>query len=399
MKKIALVLSSFFLWGLTSCMEKAEVREKPVTEVTDLKVPADFTWKMSHDVLLTVESPIETVVEVFTSEKCGESDLLATLPAPVQEMTLSVANTVQKLYVRYVKKDGAKAVVTSNAMITRATSDFTVKLPEDTGEYSDVRDGCVLKYPAGGYGTILFEDNWPEKGDYDLNDLVAHYLIQIDYAKTGAREIEAIIVNVKLTALGGSYPYQLCMQAKSLKSNDASVDDYGSYTTGTYEVISTGDEPFTVAFDWRNMKGSNGGSYYNTEDGHLALGSLDDNQVRFVIYLDEIMTTKEFPHDSFDFFIRRTDGKMSEIHLRGYEPTDAFVNGYAAEAGGMGNAYYSSADNFVWGIKVPKNIAHPKERVSILKAYPEFEGWVTSGGTENGEWYEHCEAANCVPLK
>lgn len=283
----------------------------------------------------------------------------------------------------------------STGTVTRAATDLTVKLPEEAGEET-TSGGLHMNYPSQWYGTLLFEDNWPVKGDYDLNDIAAHYNIQLHL--TSDKMVEAMIVSVKLTALGGTYPYQLCMRANNLKHSDAEAENYGSSSTGTYKVLSTGDEPFMVAYDWPGLKGSNGGAFYNTEEESLAAsGSIDRNQVSFVIYMNELPISA-LPHDSFDFFIKRTDNNPTEIHLKGYEPTDAFKAGYAEEEINMGSAYYSTKDNFVWGIKVPVTIAHPKERISILDAYPDFAGWVTSGGVNNQDWYRNDVKENCVPL-
>lgn len=387
MKQTYLFLGLFSFLGLTSCMEDVEVREKPVTNVTDLKVPADFSWKMSHDVLLSVESPVETTIEIFSSEGCEENSLLATLQAPLQSTPLSVANSVRDLYVRYTKKDGTKGVVKTAVAVTRAADDLAVKLPEDVGSMELTQGEHWYIYPSGGYGTLLFEDNWPVKGDYDLNDVVARYKIQLE-VEDG--EIYYIIINVQLTALGGSYPYQLCMKANNLKEDN--IGKIKGYTQnpnyiGTYSTSYTDNRSLLVTYDWPGLKGSNGGSYYNTEEDHLATG-LDYNQLSIIINLNEAMTVADLPHDSFDFFIKRTDDN-TEIHMKGYAPTDAFEAGYAEEAASMGSAYYSTKDNFVWGIKVPAAIPHPKERVSILDAYPDFAGWVESGGTLNSNWYEN----------
>lgn len=144
-------------------MHDIEVREKPVNDVTDLQVPADFSWTMSSDILLSISSPVKTTVEVFTTENCEKGSRLAVLQAPVQDMPLSVANSVKGLYVRYTKKDGTKAVM-STGTVTRAATDLTVKLPEEAGEET-ISGGLHMNYPSQWYGTLLFEDNWPVKGD------------------------------------------------------------------------------------------------------------------------------------------------------------------------------------------------------------------------------------------
>ena len=36
----------------------------------------------------------------------------------------------------------------------------------------------ILEYPSG-YGTVMFEDMYPQLGDYDFNDFVAWYKYQL----------------------------------------------------------------------------------------------------------------------------------------------------------------------------------------------------------------------------
>lgn len=101
MKQLYSVIMLLSIVGLTSCMHDIEVREKPVNDVTDLQVPADFSWTMSSDILLSISSPVKTTVEVFTTENCEKGSRLAVLQAPVQDMPLSVANSVKGLYALY----------------------------------------------------------------------------------------------------------------------------------------------------------------------------------------------------------------------------------------------------------------------------------------------------------
>ncbi|PXZ43522.1 DUF4842 domain-containing protein [Sanguibacteroides justesenii] len=42
----------------------------------------------------------------------------------------------------------------------------------------------------------------------------------------------------------------------------------------------------------------------------------------------------------------------------------------------------------MWGLLVPRSFRYPSEAISILKAYPDFEKWVKSGGTNYLEWYK-----------
>ena len=42
-----------------------------------------------------------------------------------------------------------------------------------------------------------------------------------------------------------------------------------------------------------------------------------------------------------------------------------------------------------FGINLPiLNWGIPKERAKVYETYPNFIGWVTSGGTEHANWYK-----------
>ena len=51
-------------------------------------------------------------------------------------------------------------------------------------------------------------------------------------------------------------------------------------------------------------------------------------------------------------------------------------------------AFYRTSTNLPWGVEfVYSNFRVPLEKTSILVAYPQFQKWAESGGTENMTWY------------
>lgn len=365
------------------------VYNKGTDEVEELKVPAGFEWNMSKDVALTISAPVETSVDVYEDAACKL--LLGTLPVSSEKVTynLSTETDAGKLYVKYPKADGTMAVQTVVIVATKAASDGSaeLKLPEDTGKKGN--DGWIY-YPAksNGWGSLLFEDMWPEKGDYDFNDLAAWYKIQV--------APDVILVGVRLNALGGYLPYQLCLQIDGVEARH--VEQVTGYTNNNPQVNSfkfetTGEDYAVFSFDWKNKKGSNGGNYYNTElKNQVASSGLDENMLAIQIYLDGNVSVSQLKHTSFNFFIRRTDNGK-EIHLRGYEPTKAFKEQYdkiVSENAALlkTDIPYCSADGLVWGLKVPQGINHAQEEIDFTKAYKFFGEWVTSGGKEKKNWYE-----------
>lgn len=396
MKGFRGILALAVLTAMSACQEKDLYVSGTDTGVNDLIVPANFNWETSKDVELSIESPVETTVDVYRSSTCEDADLIATLPVPTEEPALlNVPVATENLYVRYQKADGnyAQIPVTLNNTVTRASDTrASLKLPEDAGKF--VKESMHY-YPSKGWGTLLFEDMWPEKGDYDFNDFAAWYKIQL---YTEGKNTEAILVSVRLNALGGTLPYQLCLQMDKLKAEEIDyVEPYSGsdepvQKTGTYKLETSGTDLAVFSFDWNGLKGSNGGQFYNTEKAYeLNEEDLNKNIVSFMVYLDEGKRTSNFSHESFNFFLRKTDG--TEIHLMGYKPTKSFETQYGKMESDYSNilssdTYYRTNDGFVWGLKVPVGIAHAQETVDFLKAYKFFGEWVSSNGEKHENWYE-----------
>ena len=163
--------------------------------------------------------------------------------------------------------------------------------------------------------------------------------------------------------------------------------------TGTVELITEGTDRAIFVFDWPNLRGSNGGRFYNTEQEYkVSIAALNENEVSFMIYLDEGKKTEtNFQSESFNFYLQK-EGDGKEIHMMGYAPTPSFENEYDKISKENSNIldlnyYYRTNDGFVWGLKVPDAISHAKEGVDFCEAYKKFGEWVTSGGEKWSTWY------------
>lgn len=400
--------------ALTSC-EKGGVYDPETTKnLTDLTVPQDFDWSSSKDVAVAISSPVETIVTIFADEKCQH--ILAKVPASGKPAiyNLSLTANAKQVFVQYPIQEGGKAIQPYAVAQTRSSENCiielpenTAKLPEDEGEYIEgsTWENCYIKYPQAEWGTLLFEDMWPELGDYDLNDLVAWYNIQLQGLKGEGEEqtVMAINMGIRLNALGGTFPYHLCLQIDNLESGF--IDD--TECRGKENIFSWKSEgeagPAIFSFDWKDKKGKGGATYYNTEKDYLVdWETLEQDKLNVIIYLKAGVKVKDLKHTAFNFFLCKDDG--TEIHLKGYKPTAAFEKRYQeiVEANDHLNKTvpYCTVDNFVWGIKVPKDIDHAAESVDFTKAYTSFTEWIQSSGSQPAEWYSptYKVPQNCITV-
>ena len=98
-----------------------------------------------------------------------------------------------------------------------------------------------------------------------------------------------------------------------------------------------------------------------------------------------------------NFFIVTQDWRP--IGLKGYLPLDyktkdnhIYSEEYQKKINGKDildpSVPYVSKTGQVWAFKCPTLTRHIWEKQSFAKAYPLYEGWVTSGGTQNANWYK-----------
>ncbi|MDH5655546.1 MAG: LruC domain-containing protein [Spirochaetia bacterium] len=78
----------------------------------------------------------------------------------------------------------------------------------------------------------------------------------------------------------------------------------------------------------------------------------------------------------YDLYVSYKNGKR-EIHFPGYTFDEE------------GNDLYQASNGFRWALLVEGDWLWPYENTNIHKAYPEFYGWYSSGGTENTNWNQN----------
>lgn len=400
---------------LSSC-EKNDVYDpsKGQKKTDELVVPEGFDWKSSQNVTAKMTSPRATSVAIFTDKACTQQ--LAVLPVPQGEstITMEVPNATPSLWFQYNVEGGKTEVMEApiQKAATRAkegaSSWTTDVLFPDKVDASQISKMEIYQPANGDFGTIMFEDGWPNTLDYDFNDFVVNYNIKAKaYMDNGAMDYTELTITLKLRALGGSLPYRFCMQIGHRMATDASA---GTVSGTSMEILSKdvldhwvneitmggkmelieGTQYVIVAVDFDELRGMYGGEFFNTEKAHLYTGEVPT--ISFTLKLDEKRHIKENPErnkpyfegfgdqSAIDYFLQRTDGTNREIHMLDWMPTELYTN-YAADAGpDSGDVYYCNDRRFVWGLKVPEEIAWPVERQDISGVYPFFSEWIEKGG-------------------
>lgn len=238
-------------------------------------------------------------------------------------------------------------------------------------------------------GTYAFEDFWPKKGDFDYNDLVLGY--NYTYYKDENGRIKFVDCNYEVKGVGASKKIGFGLSYENLTSNQ--IDRVEGTFTSSINTLSNGCEAgqnkaVVIMFeDAHSLLGVPTGRITNTD---ISIPSVPTYSFTVRVYFTNPM--EEELVEILNPFIFTGGDRGHEIHFMNQPPTSlADTNLFGDEADrtqpNLGR-YYVDSDGFPWGMNFPTSFNYPKERVDVVKAYPIFASWASSGGTAHTDWYE-----------
>ncbi|OFY43561.1 MAG: hypothetical protein A2X18_06355 [Bacteroidetes bacterium GWF2_40_14] len=238
---------------------------------------------------------------------------------------------------------------------------------------------------ANTWGTYAFEDLWPVKGDYDVNDLVLGF--RIAYYTNSSNLVSVIRFDYNMHASGSIYNLGCAFQLDNVAaSNVTSVTGQIVNGTSPFALISNGTESgvsSAVIPLFNNQKDVvSFGSFLNTESGSHVITPDKYVRVRFTVPFQQADITMS----KFNLFIVvNTRGR--EVHLPTYLGTSKFDPMLASGSTMYPGDFFKYIDGMMWGLMLPEPFAYPAEYNSIVDTYLHFGEWATSGGTSFTDWY------------
>lgn len=246
--------------------------------------------------------------------------------------------------------------------------------------------------PAQGvYGTLAFEDLFPNQGDYDMNDLVVDYNFK-EYLNA-SNQIVKMDVSLKLRAAGGVLHNGIGFELGIAPEIVASVT--GQRLTGTdIKMAANGTEQqqakaVILAFD-DALALLGGGTLINTEKEKSTVAEVPINMVVTFTKAVDRASLGAAPFNPF-MFVNGLRGK--EVHLPGYTPTTLanqafFGSGDDATKPAKG-VYYKTTGNLPFAINIPVSFSYPMERSPVNQGHLKFTDWAKSGGAVYADWYKN----------
>ncbi len=236
-------------------------------------------------------------------------------------------------------------------------------------------------YPsATGVATVAFEDLWPSKGDYDLNDIVMTYRYNV--VTNAANNVAQVVGSFTLHATGGSFENGFGVEFPIDRAKATSL------VGGTLEAGQTK----AVVTLFNNSRAQM--ATWNTVPAASASDTVNYN-FSFNVTAGPSLAT--FGLNQYNPFIWNNTtgfGRGYEIHLPGKTPTTLansalFGTGDDNTNVAASRYYVSKGNGLPWAIAIPVKFAHPIERADINTAYLKFATWVQSGGAQFADWYNN----------
>ena len=244
------------------------------------------------------------------------------------------------------------------------------------------------------WGTFAFEDLWPWKGDYDMNDLVLGFRVKL-YSNS-ENKVTSMDFDYNIRAAGSSLILSAAFQLDKVNaSNVTSVTGESLSGTAPFAVSTNGTESGVnlaviplfnkvrdiVTEDYSSFLNTLADSYINTPNKSLKirftspvnLSDLNMSSINFFVVKNstgEILRGREI---HLPTFLHTTKADVSYFSGKQLHPTDK----------------YKFDDGMMWGIMIPEPFNYPFEYQAVDVAYLHFNEWALSGGADFNDWYKN----------
>lgn len=252
------------------------------------------------------------------------------------------------------------------------------EIPDINPDHGGSDDNGSVKYSKDYKGIVAFEDNWPAKGDYDLNDVIVKYSSRLNF-------------NSKNEVLSTEDTYELLWSGASFKNGYA-------YQLNTERAnVATQVTEAATTFTGQGLDAELSQATVNVL---LSAINVTDNNTRTGTYKIKNSFTTPVPHATFGIppynpFIITHDNleeQRTEIHLVNYAPTEKADKKRFHTGNDLSNppgSYYVANGNYPFAIHLI-NVESFKtpENKAIDQSFPNFMNWVNSNGADHKDWYK-----------
>ncbi|BBN81672.1 hypothetical protein PA25_16570 [Pseudoalteromonas sp. A25] len=315
------------------------------------------------DSLSDAVSAILTVEFLQTNIELGDPEAFYDYGAGYEDVALLSSQDKEYLEQLAAGLDEAPLVIANNSEVT--SPDSWVYYPSNSS-----------------YFVVSYEDSYPNKGDYDFNDLIVGY--QVGFGMLN-NEVVSINATGYMIARGASYTHDwyLHIPFASSVSGSATISMFkpGSQTPifGYPQSKTFSDSVDLLIFeDSKSLMSVPGYEFVNTlPDVPIIKG----NKFSVVVNLDSPVPANEMPSAPYDPYLY-TEVTGHEVHLPGNVARLAF----SANSGSI-DTQFKDTQGYPYALVFPDDWLPPIEYVDLGQAYSKFLSYSRGDGTSDASWY------------
>ena len=250
-------------------------------------------------------------------------------------------------------------------------------------------------------GVLSFEDFWPSKGDYDMNDMIVEYKREI-YKSVLTSKVVKVIDTFVPKHDGANWQNGFGYQLTGIANSD--IKKITVESGGIVSQFMEGQDrepgqnyPTIILFD--NQKAAINKTFTVT---------IDVAQERFTETAFTPFFNNKFWEQTYSKFnmnpfiiISANTGRDKEAHIVKFPPTSKMNFSYFGTGSDVSRPdeglYYVNNENMPTGLQISgisvgtkrgTDFLVPVETTSILEAYPKFGDWASSFGASNPYWWK-----------
>lgn len=250
--------------------------------------------------------------------------------------------------------------------------------------------GEVFAPAEGAWGTLLFEDEWPARGDQDLNDLVLDYNYHLRTDAAG--RVVQLTARYFVAALGGEARLGLGVHLPIPRQaiGSATLEDRFGVRSVSPSVADT--EATFVLYDEVSALFPGSTPPFNVIAGAASVPG--------ELVVLEVTLAAPLPVASglapFDVFAFHTLNPGREVHRAEYPGTsriDPSLFG-SGDDGSGGGRFFVDADGLPFALALPAASDYPLELRHVAQLWPEITTFAASGGSASAGFYQVVQAAH-----
>ncbi|MBD1582140.1 LruC domain-containing protein [Pseudoalteromonas sp. S16_S37] len=238
-------------------------------------------------------------------------------------------------------------------------------------------------YPSNGsFFVVSYEDSYPQRGDYDFNDLVVGYRVGF-----GIRDNQVISLTATgyMIARGASYTHDWYLHIPFSTSVSA-IATINIYQPGSSVQISgypkstrlSNAAEMLVFKDSKSLMSIPGFEFANTlQDAPIIQGS----KFTVVMHFDTPIPMASIPNAPYDPYLY-TEVTGQEIHL----PGNGTRLSFSANSGNV-DTQYKDSQGYPYALVFPEDWLPPIEHVDLGDAYVKFLSYSRGDGSGDTSWY------------